>query len=68
MNALTTKAFRALKGFIVPRHHHIGDEHNPVSAMEKHIVDDAKHVFEETDRFGMASLFDRHRRGFKFGI
>ncbi len=68
MKAHCSKACSALKGTVFPRHHHIGEKHVQSSEMEQHLVDDARHVFHDTDRQGIRAPLGRHHPGVKIGI
>jgi len=68
MKAHYFKACSTLKNMVIPRHHHIGERHASISEMEKHLVDDAKRVFDGTDRQGIHSPMNRHHPGLKIKI
>ena len=67
MKAHCSQAYSTLKSLFV-RHYHIGEEHVSTSEMEKHLVEDAKHVFLATDRQGTRAPLGRHHPGFRFGL
>ena len=68
MKAHYSQACYTLKDLFVRHHHHIGEEHASTSEMEKHLVEDAKHVFHASDRRGTRAPLGRHHPGFRVGI